>query len=89
MNLYEQKRRWKYLLLAFALVIACGSLLYTSYLVKGLAKSERTRAEVWALSIRQIFASDDNDFLNYVTSVRDSLSVPAIVVDDKGDFKFA
>ena len=29
---------------------------------------------------------DDNDFYNYVTSVRDSLSVPAIIVDEKGDF---
>jgi two-component system, sporulation sensor kinase D len=86
MNPYQNKRRWKYLLLAFAVVIASGSLLYTSYLVRGIARSERTRAEVWALSIKQLFASDDNDFYNYVTAVRDSLSVPAIVVDEKGDF---
>lgn len=85
MNPYEQKRRWKYLLLAFAVVIAIGSLLYTRYLVKGLARSERTRAEVWALSMKQIFASDDNDFLNYVFSVRDSLTLPAIITDEKNE----
>lgn len=88
MNPYQQKRRWKYLLLAFAVIIASGSLLYTNYLVKNIAKSERTRAEVWALSIKQIFSTDD-EFLNYVFAVRDSLSVPAIIIDEKGDFKFS
>jgi K+-sensing histidine kinase KdpD len=86
MNPYQQKRRWKYSLLAFAVVIASGSLLYTSYLVNSIKHSERTRAEVWALSIKQITASDDNDFLNYVFAVRDSLTVPAIIIDEKGDF---
>ncbi|RYY32849.1 MAG: HAMP domain-containing histidine kinase [Sphingobacteriaceae bacterium] len=88
MNPYQQKRRWKYFLLAFAVVIASGSLLYTKYLVKNISQSERTRAQVWALSMKQVFASDDNDFLNYVFAVRDSLTVPAIVVDDKGEFKY-
>ncbi|MEO6149410.1 MAG: sensor histidine kinase, partial [Mucilaginibacter sp.] len=88
MNPYQQKRRWKYSLLAFAVVIASGSLLYTNYLVKNIANSERTRAQVWALSMKQVFASDDNEFLNYVFAVRDSLTVPAIVVDDKGELKY-
>lgn len=85
MNPYQQKRRWKYLLLSFAIVIASGSLFYTSYLAKNIAKSERTRAQVWALSMKQITASDDNDFLSYVLAVRDSSAVPAIVIDDKGE----
>ena len=88
MNPYENKRRWKYLLLAFAVVIASGSLLYTSYLVRGIARSERTRAHVWALSVKQLLSSDDNDSFVYISSVRDSLSVPAIVIDEKGDFIF-
>jgi two-component system, sporulation sensor kinase D len=88
MNPYQQKKRWKYSLLTFAVVIASGSLFYTSYLVKNIAKSERTRAQVWALSMKQITTSDDNDFLAYVLAVRDSSVVPAIVVDAKGDFKF-
>jgi len=85
MNPYAQRRFWKYFLLAFAVVIASGSLFYTSYLVKSIKRSERTRAEIWALSIKQMFSSDDNDFLNYVFAVRDSLSVPAMIVDAKGD----
>lgn len=88
MNPYQQKKRWKYSLLTFAVVIASGSLLYTNYLVRNIAKSERTRAQVWAISMKQVLASDDNDFLNYVFAVLDSTVVPAIVVDDKGDFKY-
>ena len=87
MNPYQQKKRWKYSLLAFATVIASGSLLYTNYLVRNIARSERTRAQVWAMSMKQVLASDDNDFLNYVFAVRDSSIVPAIVTDDRGDIQ--
>jgi two-component system, sporulation sensor kinase D len=89
MNPYQQKRTWKYVLIAFAVIIASGSLWYTSYLVKNLARAERTRAQVWAMSMRQIISSDDNDFLPYVMAVRDSSIVPAIVTDEKGRFIFA
>src|ERR1700748_3665507 len=87
MNPYQQKKRWKYSLLTFAVVIASGSLLYTNYLVRNIAKSERTRAQVWSISMKQVLASDDNDFLNYVFAVRDSSIVPAIVTNDKGDIQ--
>jgi len=89
MNPYQQKKRWKYSLLSFAIVIASGSLLYTNYLVRNIAKSERTRAQVWAMSMKQIVASDDNDFLNYVFAVRDSSTVPAIVTNEKGDIQLS
>ena len=88
MNPYQQKKRWKYSLLTFAVVIASGSLLYTQYLVRNIARSERTRAQVWAMSMKQVLASDDNDFLSYVFAVRDSSIVPAIVTNDKDDIQF-
>jgi K+-sensing histidine kinase KdpD len=89
MNPYQQKQRWKYSLLAFAVVIASGSLLYTNYLVRNIARAERTRAQVWAMSMKQVVASDDNDFLNYVFAVRDSSTVPAIVTNEKGDIQLS
>ena len=88
MNPYQQKKRWKYILITFAVIIASGSLLYTKHLVKNISRSERTRAQVWAMSIRQTTQSDDNDFLQYVFAVLDSSLVPAIGVDEKGDIKF-
>ncbi|MGI4727132.1 MAG: sensor histidine kinase [Janthinobacterium lividum] len=89
MNPYEHKRQWNYLLLVFATIIASGSLFYTDYLVKNIAKAEHTRAEVWARTMQEQLSSEDNDFLNYVFIVRDSLSVPAIITDNRGDIKFA
>ncbi len=76
-------------MLAFAVIIASGSLFYTNYLARNIAKSERTRAQVWAMSMKQVISADDNDFLPYVFAVRDSSLVPAIVTDEKGDFQFA
>lgn len=72
-------------MLVFAIIIASGSLLYTKYLVKNIARSERTRAQVWALTMKQLLSSDDNDYLNFAFAVRDSLTVPAIITDDRGD----
>ena len=83
MNPYEQKRRWKYLLLFFAVIIASSSLWYTDFLVEGISKSERTRAEVWSQSLKKIFETDNDEMMNYLFSVKDSLIVPAIVTNEK------
>lgn len=83
MNPYERKRRWKFILLAFAVVIGGASLWYTDYLVRNISKAERTRAELWAKSTRNIVAMPDvnDDYITFIYSMRDSLAVPAIVVD--------
>jgi signal transduction histidine kinase len=88
-NAYQNKKLWNYILLAFAVVITAGSLFYTSYLVKHIEQSERTRAQIWALSMKQVISADDNDFLPYVFAVRDSSIVPAIVTDKTGDLKYS
>lgn len=86
MNSYEQKRRWKFILLAFAITIAGTSLWYTNYLVKNISNAERTRAEVWAKSTKNIIDMPDvnDEFITFIYSIRDSLSVPAIVTNEKG-----
>ena len=85
MNPYEQKRRWKFLLLAFAIIIAGTSLWYSNYLVKNIAIAERTRAEVWAMSNKNIIEISDinDDYITFIYSIRDSLEVPAIVTDTR------
>lgn len=83
MNPYEQKRLWKYFLLFFAIVIAVSSLAYTSFLVKNIAKSERTRAELWAKSLKTMFQTDNDEMMNFLFIIRDSLPVPAIVTNEK------
>jgi len=84
MNPYQyNQQRWKFALLIFAALIAAASLLYTNYLVRNLSKSERTKAEVWAMSMRSIITMPDVDdeMITFIYAVRDSLAVPAIVAD--------
>lgn len=83
-NPYQyHQQRWKFLLLIFAAVIAAASLLYTNYLVKNLSQSERTKAEVWAMSTRTMITMPDinDEFISFVYAVRDSLVLPAIITD--------
>lgn len=83
MNPYQQKRRWKFILLAFAIIIAGASLWYTNYLVDNISVAERTRAEVWSKSTRSIIDMPDvnDEYITFIYSIRDSLAVPAIVAD--------
>lgn len=84
MNPYQyNQQRWKFALLIFAAFIAAASLLYTNYLVRNLSKSERTKAEVWAMSTRSIITMPDVDdeMITFIYAVRDSLSLPAIIAD--------
>lgn len=91
MNPYKyNKQVWKIVLLFFAAMIGIASLLYTNYLVKNLSTSERTKAEVWAMSTRSIMSMPDvnDEFISFVYAVRDSLSLPAIITDAKGNIIF-
>lgn len=83
MNPYQKKQSWKYILLTFAIIIASSSLLYTNFLVKNIAKAERTRAIVWAQSLKNMFETDNDETMNFLSQVRDSLQVPAIVTSEK------
>ncbi|MGO1595962.1 MAG: sensor histidine kinase [Sphingobacterium sp.] len=84
------KQQWKVFLFLFAALIAGGSLLYSNYLVKSLSKSERTKAEVWAMSTQSIVTMPDVDdqFISFVYAVRDSLSLPAIITKDSDEIIF-
>ncbi len=88
-NAYQNRRLWNYILLFFATIIASGSLMYTRYLVKNIARSERSRAQIWALSMKETITADNNASLSYVFTVRDSSIVPAIVTNEKGEIQSA
>ncbi|QBR10900.1 sensor histidine kinase [Sphingobacterium sp. CZ-2] len=77
------KQQWKFLLFIFAALIAAASLLYSNYLVKNLSLSERTKAQVWAMSTKSVVSMPDVDdeFISFIFAVRDSLSLPAIITD--------
>jgi two-component system, sporulation sensor kinase D len=50
-----------------------------------LSAAERTKAEVWAMSTRNIFDMPDinDEFTTFIYAIRDSLSMPAIIADSR------
>ena len=84
------KQKWKFFLFLFAALIAAASLLYSNYLVKSLSKSERTKAQVWAMSTKSVVSMPDVDdqFISFIYSVRDSLNLPAIITNERGHIIF-
>ncbi|MBP3942506.1 HAMP domain-containing histidine kinase [Sphingobacteriaceae bacterium WQ 2009] len=91
MNPYSKNKQfWKVTLLIFATFITGASLIYTNFLVRNLSKSERTKAEVWAMSTKSIMTMPDVDdeFITFIYTVRDSLVTPAIITDQKDEIIF-
>ena len=53
MDLYLQKKRWKLILFATAVLIVAASLFYTNSLVEEIRKDERKNVEIWADGVHQ------------------------------------
>lgn len=53
MNIYTQKKRWKWILFAVAVVIVTASLWYTNIIVKKIGQSERENVKIWADALQR------------------------------------
>jgi signal transduction histidine kinase len=53
MNLYANKKRWKWILAIVALLIVGASLWYTNFLVKSIAEQETNQVKMWAAAMEQ------------------------------------
>jgi len=53
LNLYARKKRWKWILFSFAVLIVAISLWYTNILVREIARDERKNIRIWADAIYQ------------------------------------
>ncbi|MEN8224290.1 MAG: HAMP domain-containing sensor histidine kinase, partial [Bacteroidota bacterium] len=53
MNVYIQKKRWKWALLAMAVFIVTASLWYTNIMVNKIAQSERDNVRIWAEALQR------------------------------------
>lgn len=53
MNLYTNKKRWKWILAIVALLIVGASLWYTNHLVKSIAEQEINQVQLWAAAMEQ------------------------------------
>ena len=87
MNIYEQRQRWKYILLFVAVIIGAGSLYYTNRLVNAIAADEREKIELWAEATRQLANPDPlgNDILFPLKVLENNTQIPVILTDSSGN----
>ena len=84
MRAYDQKRYWKFIIIAAAALIGGISLLYTRSLVKSLAVQEDNKIKLWANATKQLIkAEGDINFL--LNIIEDNETIPTILVDDEGN----
>lgn len=86
MQIYEQKNRWKIILVLIALVIVSATLLYTNRLATKLAEEERQKvsqiAEVYSYLAN---AEDIADYGFFIELIQANKTVPIISTDNNGE----
>ncbi len=84
MDIYRRKTIWKLLLLAFAVMIGLGSLLYTQKLVGDLKNEERKKAELLARTWRRLINStEDEEYIGFLFSIiENNTTIPVILADE-------
>lgn len=82
MDIYVKKQRWKFILIAAALIIGATSLIVTNILVQELENEEREKAELMAKAIDyQINNNTPDPFVSKI--IQENNSIPVMLVDEE------
>lgn len=90
-GIYENKNRYKLILLVAAMGIGAVSLVYTNRLVKSLAERERKMIDLYAKALKSIASGEtvgDQDFL-FTEIVEANSSIPVILTDEQGKMLYS
>jgi signal transduction histidine kinase len=84
MNIYINKRKYKIVIMAIAVVISIVSLAYSNYLVEKLSDQERQRVELYAEATRRFAQTTNmNEDLTFVSEViTKNENIPVILTDE-------
>ncbi|SEQ80940.1 sensor histidine kinase [Pedobacter rhizosphaerae] len=85
MNPYEKKRRWKFFLLIFAILIGIASVFYTDSFVKKMEREEAIQFKLWVrVQERAMLLFDDPLSQSLVNDVRENIKMPVILLNKDG-----
>jgi two-component system, sporulation sensor kinase D len=85
MNPYEKKRRWKFFLLVFAIVIGTASVFYSDFFVKKMELEEQLQFQLYVKVTEQsLIMYDDDRYTGLVDLIRENTKLPVILTDAKG-----
>ncbi|WP_219222857.1 sensor histidine kinase [Pedobacter antarcticus] len=85
MNPYEKKRRWKFFLLFFAIVIGTASVIYTDFFVKKMEREEKISFQLYVKVTEQsLVMYDDERFNDVIETIMKNTKLPVIMTDGNG-----
>ncbi|KEQ29769.1 sensor histidine kinase [Pedobacter antarcticus] len=85
MNPYEKKRRWKFFLLFFAIVIGTASVIYTDFFVKKMEREEKVSFQLYVKVTEQsLVMYDDERFNDVIETIMKNTKLPVIMTDGYG-----
>lgn len=88
MNPYEKKRRWKFFLLIFAIVIGGASVFYSDFFVKKMEREERLQFQLYVKVTEQaITMYDDDRYTGLIDLIRANTKLPVMMTDSKGEIR--
>ncbi|WP_442589585.1 sensor histidine kinase [Pedobacter sp. AW31-3R] len=86
MNPYEKKRRWKFFLLVFAIVIGTASVFYSDFFVKKMEREEKVQFQLYVKVTEQSLQMyDDNRYTDLIETITQNTKLPVIMTDGTGE----
>ena len=83
MDIYTRKKKWKFVLIGFAIIIGVSSLFVTNILVRELKSEERKKIEIWAAATKQLVSlTGEGDYSLAIKVISENNNIPVILVDD-------
>jgi len=85
MNPYEKKRRWKFFLLVFAIVIGTASVFYSDFFVKKMEREEQLQFRLYVKVTEQtLIMYEDDRYSSLIDLIRTNNKLPVIMTDSTG-----
>lgn len=82
--MFRQIINWKTGLALVAILIVIGTIFYSRYLAKKIAKDERQKVEEWALSMKSVLTAGENTDISLASFViKENTAIPIIWTNEK------
>lgn len=86
MNPYEKKRRWKFFLLFFAIIIGTASVFYSDFFVKKMEREEALQFQLYVKVTEQsLVMYDDDRYTGLIDLIRANTKLPMIMTKANGE----
>lgn len=85
MNPYQKKRRWKFFLLIFAIIIGGASVFYSDFFVKKMEREEAAQFQLWVkVAELRMRIYDDERLIDVIETIKKNSKMDVIVTKPDG-----